>query len=69
MAAMLEGKTLKDESQIVIKLEETSRSSIALSKLTASVFAPGTFSFVALYFCDVPEDYGKAYFTEFEPAA
>ena len=32
------------------------------------LFAPGTFSFVALYFCDIPEDYGKTYFAEFEPA-
>ena len=54
---------------IVTKLEETSLSSIALSVLAANVFAPGTFSFVALYFCDIPEDYGKTYFVEFEPAA
>ena len=54
---------------IVTKLKETSLSSIALSVLAANIFAPGTFSFVALYFCDIPEDYGKTYFVEFEPAA
>ena len=54
---------------IVTKLEETSLSSIALSVLAANIFAPGTCSFVALYFCDIPEDYGKTYFVEFEPAA
>ncbi len=54
---------------IVTKLEGTSLTSIALSVLAANIFRADTSSFVVIYFCDEPDDYGETYFMEFEPAA
>ena len=51
---------------IMSKLEETSLTSIALSVLAANMFKADTGSFFVLYFCDIPEEYGKQFYIELE---
>lgn len=53
---------------IMSKLEETSLTSIALSVLAANMFKADTGSFFVLYFCDMPEEYGKQFYIELEAA-
>lgn len=53
---------------IMSKLEETSLTSIALSVLAANMFKADTGNFFVLYFCDMPEEYGKQYYFELEAA-
>ena len=53
---------------IMTKLDCTTLTSIALSVLAANVFQADTGTFFVLYLEDDPDEYGKQYFIEFEPA-
>lgn len=50
------------------KLDNTTLVSIALSVLAANIFKADVGNFFVLYLVDAPEECGKQYYMEFEPA-